>query len=146
MTRQELFDKVVKGLAAQGFVTAYSDVGCSYRDDSGRKCAIGQLIPDEKYLPEFEGVGISQLGPVVDGLSGVFVPEKTKRLAEILREVGIPLKTREDVDFLFYLQRAHDNSHHGMYAEAREAQPLEMKEKLKGFAEQFNLTVPDELK
>lgn len=48
MTAQEIFDTVVRGLRAQG---AQSTLGsaCRYRDHKGRKCAVGQLIPDELY-------------------------------------------------------------------------------------------------
>ncbi len=31
---------------------------CVYRDNSGNKCAVGQLIPDDKYTPEMEGYQI----------------------------------------------------------------------------------------
>jgi len=59
-TKQQTFDIVVKGLAAQGFERALatdSYSSCMYRDDKGRKCAAGQLIPDELYNPEMEKMG-----------------------------------------------------------------------------------------
>jgi hypothetical protein len=57
LTQQEAFDRMVRGLAAQGWQQASQgwDSACRYRTYSGLKCAIGQLIPDEKYDVEMEG-------------------------------------------------------------------------------------------
>lgn len=63
-TNQELFDAVVKHLQTQG-EPAYSQTleGCFYRlkhvDGTVTKCAIGGLIPDDKYCESFEHKGIS---------------------------------------------------------------------------------------
>jgi len=59
ITLQEVFDKMLFGLRAQGVKsegqapdgTAY----CVYRNVNGYKCGIGQAIPDELYRPEFDG-------------------------------------------------------------------------------------------
>ncbi len=60
--RQELFDKVSKHLLTQGerAVTASSGAGlvCCYRTEDGLMCAVGCLIDDKYYHPEFEGVGL----------------------------------------------------------------------------------------
>ena len=53
MTDQELFDRVVTHLAKQGR-RAMARVACLYRTPDGLKCAIGCLIPDEKYRAEME--------------------------------------------------------------------------------------------
>jgi hypothetical protein len=53
MTNQEIFDKVVKGVLDQGCQSKVGAV-CRYRGTGGTKCAAGFLIPDEKYLCEFE--------------------------------------------------------------------------------------------
>ena len=54
MTEQEIFDRVVHHLGKQR-VLAFEGGHCKYRDSLGNKCAIGCLIPDDLYRPEFEG-------------------------------------------------------------------------------------------
>lgn len=52
MTYQEALDISTRGIIAQGgpsFLYCGEDIVCRYRGDNGRKCAIGQLIPDDKY-------------------------------------------------------------------------------------------------
>jgi hypothetical protein len=46
---QQLFDTIVKALKAQGWKRslAKNGLGCAYRGEHGRKCAIGHIIPDE---------------------------------------------------------------------------------------------------
>lgn len=62
MTRQEMFDKVVNHLLTQNKRCSVEDVyytnglKCLYRGSSGLKCAIGCLIPDDKYDPMMEGM------------------------------------------------------------------------------------------
>jgi hypothetical protein len=53
MNNQELFNKAYVGLAWQGFEQSIS-VSCLYRGPNGRKCGIGQAIPDELYVPEMD--------------------------------------------------------------------------------------------
>ena len=51
LTKQEAFDKAVRGLASQGWERSVDVSGlwpvCSYRGPGGRRCAIGWLISDE---------------------------------------------------------------------------------------------------
>lgn len=55
MTLQEIFDKAVAGLAAQGFTQALDAEGsCVYRAPDGGKCALGQVMSDAEYSPRFE--------------------------------------------------------------------------------------------
>lgn len=61
MTNQEAFDTIVKGLASQGFQRSMVGAGCRFRDRQGRKCAVGWVIPDEKYYPGLEGTAIHSL-------------------------------------------------------------------------------------
>jgi hypothetical protein len=74
-TPQELFDKVVAGLRAQGSKSVdrerrcneFTETAelvdvCKYRSKDGKKCAAGILIPDDLYQPNFEGT-------VVDGVA-----------------------------------------------------------------------------
>lgn len=53
MTNQEIFDKVVNHLLTQN-EKAMTKFRCQYRTEDGLKCAIGCLIPDEKYRREFD--------------------------------------------------------------------------------------------
>jgi len=56
MDKQTIFNTVVDHLRKQG-CRAESEwgEGCRYLDDRGRKCAVGCLIPADKYTPEMEG-------------------------------------------------------------------------------------------
>lgn len=50
LTRQEAFDTALTHLRKQGCKSVTSDtLRCAYRGRNGTKCAIGALIPDEKY-------------------------------------------------------------------------------------------------
>lgn len=57
MTRQEMFDTAAKHLLTQRTRSIGEDDNyCNYRGQQGRMCAIGPMIPDEKYSPEMEGL------------------------------------------------------------------------------------------
>jgi hypothetical protein len=59
MTRQEMFDKMVSHLREQkAFSVNPGSLSCLYRSVDGNKCAIGALIPDYRYNPAFEGIGV----------------------------------------------------------------------------------------
>jgi hypothetical protein len=49
MTAQELFDTVATHLITQNKQSLSPDGVCKYRGAGGLKCAIGVLIPDDKY-------------------------------------------------------------------------------------------------
>jgi hypothetical protein len=86
-TRQEIFDTVVRNLHAQGRPAVNSKGHCEYRTADGCKCAVGGLIPDDKYTTAIEG----------------------KRVyADVVQEV-LPSELRDHVSFLGYLQAAHDS-------------------------------------
>jgi len=57
MTRQEMFDTAAKHLLTQRTRSVSDDDKkfCRYRDPWGRMCAIGPMIPDERYSPDLEG-------------------------------------------------------------------------------------------
>lgn len=65
LSRQEIFDKVAKHLLGQ-MQKSQLNIGidgesvtiCAYRGRDGLKCAIGVLIPDEKYDPIMEDAAI----------------------------------------------------------------------------------------
>lgn len=58
INRQEAFDKSTRGIIAQGG-PAISGNKCAYRTPEGRKCAAGQLMPDDKYNRHMEGRSVA---------------------------------------------------------------------------------------
>lgn len=66
LTLQQIFDKSVGGVLAQGDFAREGDGGsCCYRlicfGGSVRKCAVGQLVPDRAYDSQMEGFTICRL-------------------------------------------------------------------------------------
>jgi hypothetical protein len=55
---QETFDKIVRGLWAQGEKCIILGGGCAYRNDAGKKCAAGMLMLDEHYNEDLEGASV----------------------------------------------------------------------------------------
>lgn len=54
-SEQEVFDYVVNHLLTQNKQARLADDSdCAYRTEDGLKCAVGCLIPDDLYKPEFE--------------------------------------------------------------------------------------------
>jgi len=84
MTRQEWFDTSVRGLRAQGGPSVCEVSGfCVYRGPEGRKCAIGFLIPDEKY-----DILMEQCSPVnSDRVAGALGIDRTSSDARFLAEM-----------------------------------------------------------
>lgn len=63
---QETFDTIYKHLLDQGGKSVDRDTGiCMYRGPNGTKCAIGCLIPDDKYDPKWERLPIGDLTGVI---------------------------------------------------------------------------------
>jgi hypothetical protein len=54
MDNQTLFDTCLTHMRQQGQRATSARGYCRYRNDTGLKCAIGALIPDDKYHPNFE--------------------------------------------------------------------------------------------
>ena len=52
---QKVFDKVATHLMEQGVAAVDKNNSCKYRTGDGLKCAVGCLIPDNKYTPRLEG-------------------------------------------------------------------------------------------
>lgn len=111
MTAQEVFDKVMQGLAAQGFERSMNTLtnSCAYRGDEGRKCAAGLLIPDAEYAAEFEGRRFN----VVIGAAGSVI--------DILQD--------EHLELILALQSAHDAG----------TSPTEMVENVRDVAVKYGL-------
>lgn len=120
MTRQEMFNKAVAGLAGQGFKRSVTSGGsCRYRDVEGRKCAVGHLIPDEVYQSSFEGKTIGYLLKQCPEL-GTLLHGRSPTGEEFLLEL---------------LQWAHDVG----------KVPAVMRENLRVVASQYNLKIPEVL-
>ncbi len=55
MTKQEYYDLLMRSAGDGTFPSVDAEGTCLYRGPNGKKCAIGVLIPDEKYTPHLEG-------------------------------------------------------------------------------------------
>lgn len=108
MNKQEVFEKVAKHLLKQNAKARaivhdtdpdaiYNDIpGCAYRGDNGTKCAVGCLIPDELYKPDFENISVRWLGHNTNN-------DNEKSLRETLELLDLA-----DFAFLGDLQDIHD--------------------------------------
>lgn len=107
LTRQQIFDKAVGGVIAQGgasirfdgaryeYGPAGTEASCQYRSgptDTERSCAVGQLIDDRFYDPNLEG-------EVVDHGDGIL-------FTKILPSINLD----RDMDFITKLQICHDQA------------------------------------
>lgn len=102
LTFQEAFDKVVDCLADQGGPSIDLSTGtpsCRYRGPDGRRCAVGCVLPDDKYDSSFEGVRVSN----------IFV---ARSLVGVIEEIGggLAYANQRGVIFMSNLQDAHDLS------------------------------------
>jgi hypothetical protein len=87
---QEVFDIVVNHLFTQGRPAHDGVQGCMYRAPDGLRCAVGVLIPDDLYDPEFE-------------------TNSADKVIHDLFKSGLA-DWREHEKLLLALQDAHDNS------------------------------------
>ena len=126
MNKQEVFNTVwnhinEQNLASYGALpdndqNDYGSEGCLYRNAYGHKCAIGCLIPDDKYHSDMEGKSVTSL--VVD------FPQALEHIAPSVK----------DCEFLEQLQYAHDGIVHGGMERWRET--------MYAMAKRYNLEVP----
>lgn len=91
--KQAFFDRAVEAMAIQQ-ATAHTGLlnSCRYRSDSGARCVVGWMIPDETYDPSLEGKAASQ--------------------SPVLKALGLPLSfgTSREGDFMQAVQRLlHDS-------------------------------------
>lgn len=104
-TQQGLFDTVVTHLFTQGrpaLITPEDDfdgaVGdCLYRGPNNTKCAVGCLIPDDRYTPDLENLEASN--PLV--MSAVGAPAEHGRLMKDLQLAHDSGAVRDDNDDRF---------------------------------------------
>lgn len=116
MTKQEIFDTVVKQMAAQNFLRSLAGgVGCAYRGENGTKCAAGTLITDANYHPSLEH-------------KSAWTPEVRKAL----EASGV---SEEFNGFVSDLQGAHDGA----------MSPETMKRNFRSVAKRSDVTLPPEL-
>lgn len=85
MSKQHTFDKVTTHLRQQNVQCVDDKGNCLYRGPNGLKCAVGALIPDNMYSPDFEGQACDW-----------------HRIACVLEQLG------HDVELCTRLQRVHD--------------------------------------
>lgn len=86
MTRQEVFDKVVAHLRAQGRKAVNERGDCVYHAPDGTKCAAGCLILDEHYREDFEDKS-SAHPDVARALRNSGVPEDASTLVRDLQRI-----------------------------------------------------------
>jgi len=92
MTRQELFDRVVKHCNRQGMRSMLYGK-CRYRAGRGASCAIGGLMPDGVYSKDLEGLQAHDL-PV-----------------SVLEACGFNMGRSRERAFAYDLQCLHDGEH-----------------------------------
>lgn len=121
LNAQQIFDKVARHLFTQGR-PAKSNGLCRYRDDEGRSCAVGCLIPDESYYPGFDDESVG--GTAITAAMG------DPKFVQALADGGVD--GVEHFDLLRSLQNVHDSM--GSYGTDW------LRERLEGVAEQYGLS------
>lgn len=97
---------------------------CVYHTPSGRKCAVGCLLPDEEYAEHhFDNCAIDD-------------PEDSAPIRNALRRYGVPVGPK-GIPLLTALQKAHDGG--GLERTTPVAKRLHM------VATEFKLTWPEEI-
>lgn len=105
LTPQQIFDKIVMHLREQRLpARGKGDYACSYRTRDGLKCAIGCLIPDEKYDPDIERAGPPKPSWKITSERD----EASRRLHEILRSEGVDLDNDTVLNLCLTMQKIHD--------------------------------------
>lgn len=112
LTDQQIFEKVATHLLKQNRQCSDS-IGCRYYDENtGHKCAVGCLIPLERYRSShLEGLSIEGIIMVMDAND----PEDPlsidqEELLDILADVGIRWEHRPTLHLLQQLQEIHDGT------------------------------------
>lgn len=121
------------------------DPQCAYRGSGGMKCAVGVLIPDEKYSPSMEGysvhraatadaAGVTRVNDGADATAGLMCGDGD--VIGVGRDAFTPEPplmwfSKKEMNLLLALQNCHD---------VREVH--EWKEELDRIARQHGLTVP----
>jgi len=87
MDKQLIFDTAVNGIREQG-KRAIKDTKCVYRAPDGCKCAVGHMIPDDKYDPRLENFTASAK-EIIYSLAPEFGVEYNQESGEFLRGLQV---------------------------------------------------------
>ena len=98
-SRQATFNRIVSHLRRQGTKAESRElttqvIACMYRTPDGRRCAVGCLIPDNRYDPAFEQTGVGGMNEA-DG-------ERDNDVTLLMLELG------HDLELLIDFQAIHD--------------------------------------
>lgn len=130
VVKQEIFNEVWAGASAQNFDRSFDDEKeiCVYRDhESGRKCNVGLLIPDDRYDSTIEGSGV--------GFEGGSIFSKTTAY-DRCKTAGFDQAGFDVIQaFLGEMQDAHDES----------SSAVEHKRRLESVANENHIEVPAEV-
>jgi hypothetical protein len=107
ITNQQAFDAALYGIRAQKYArSGWMDEGnflCLYRDSSGRKCAVGHILPDAIYTPDIETTAVQYL------CRGMLRQGDTYNPAKQRAQPVFDLLHGLDQGLLSALQSAHDD-------------------------------------
>ena len=125
-SQQEIFTLVLESLKAQGERAIDDHCHCRLRGVGGTKCAVGFLIPDQEYSPNFDTADFLQT-------------EKVKDFPEIFENYGLMhrLVSLHDTDYNWaknFFEKCFDEKH--------PFSPTGIMS-IKQTAECFGLTTPD---
>lgn len=124
-SNQTLLNQAVRGIFKQRKQAIIQSIGCSYKNEEGDRCAVGQLIPKKKYKETMEGLP----------------PEDALVLSGIISEDDRYAKE----SFLGDLQFAHDVCGQSYDKPARGKKFLdEFAQNIRQLCEKHNLKVPSE--
>lgn len=96
MTLQEIFNKSVTGIIAQGRPSTTVEGTCAYRGMDGAKCAAGHLLPDSVVRPDLNGYALDT------------TDKKRLRVHKMFIEAGIDVQNCDVFLLVSKLQNAHD--------------------------------------
>ena len=91
MSIKAIFAKVSKHLIKQNARSVNEDGDCAYRDHRGQSCAIGCLIPEDRYYPRLEGMDLNcdlEIRHVLTPVIGVN-PKKRREKLDLLQALLI---------------------------------------------------------
>lgn len=113
LSAQEIFEKAATHLLKQG-VKSTDDGRCRYRGPDNTMCAVGALIPDNAYDPDFEGISVKSLDPTDDFHQSLECRGRMAKLKKAMHAGGVdPV---EHNNLLSALQGTHDcRSPHGWH-------------------------------
>ncbi len=131
MTRQEMFDKAYLGVIKQGGPAVQSSRGtvglsCSYLSrDTGRKCAVGQLLTDLELI---------EVGGFVGGVGNLEADWPSLTILPKPEWLNY-----DNLSFLEEMQQVHDNQYHT----DGDGYLGYFKGSMQDFAVRWELTVPE---